>query len=226
MKAAVIVLSALLVLPAYARAQCRSDAECKGDRICVGGVCQAPASPVPPAAAAPAPRTGEPQGAGWASTAGALGIASAAAVLSLAIGAEVTKEDQIPAIPLGGAATLILAAMGPVVAGGAASAQGPGVPGNPGLRIAGWVFYGISLADALVLIALGVSEVQPPDGLTTSVGLIGAGALSFFAADAFTSASQAEDAARQGAATVAPALGTAVGSDGSAVRTVGLRLSF
>jgi hypothetical protein len=65
------------------------------------------------------------------------------------------------------------------------------VKGALGLRIVGWVAYGLTLAEASVLIGLGVNEVEPPDGVILSVGALGATALFSHAGDAFFSAAEA-----------------------------------
>jgi hypothetical protein len=151
-------------------------------------------------------------------------------VLSLAIGSEVTKEDQIPSLPLGIGATVLTGVAGPVTAIGAASARKTGdVKGSSGLRITGWIAYGLTMADAMILIGMGLSEVEPADGLIVSVGLLGAASLSCFAADAFQSAAEA-NAKRAGAPaadlTLAPAVSLVRTSGGVLTPTLGLRGGF
>jgi len=123
------------------------------------------------------------------------GIVSGLGVLGLAAASEATKEDQVPSLPLGVGATVLVAVSGPVTAVGAASARrGGGVVGAQGVRIAGWIGYGLTLLDATTLIFLGLAEVEPIDGIILSVGLLGASSLACFSTDAFISASQANAA--------------------------------
>jgi len=121
---------------------------------------------------------------GWAAGAATYGIISGAAVLALAIGAEATKADVIPAAPLGGVATALFAASVPIVAIGGSSARNhPAVNGSTGLRIAGWIAYGVALADAAYLLSQ-VGQSEPADGLILSVGLLGAASMACFVIDA------------------------------------------
>lgn len=160
------------------------------------------------------------------------GIIAGLSVIGLTIGSEMTKEDQIPALPLGVGATVLTAAAGPITAIGAASARGGGgVTGAPGLRIAGWVGYTLMLLDASVLIGLGVAEIEPPDGVILSVGLLGGSSLACLASDAFISAAQANEAlaasSRTAASlTLAPSLLWTRAADGSLVPSLGARGAF
>lgn len=167
-----------------------------GERCTSDGECEAPPTAQPPPASIfrqPA-ATARPADPGWANDAGIAGIISSVVVLGLAIGSEATKEDQVPALfPLGVTATLTLAVMGPITAGGASSARGGGEPGAPGLRIAGWTAYGLAMANAAFLIVVGIEEEEPVDGLTATAGLLGATALILLSLDAFESAAQASD---------------------------------
>jgi len=168
---------------------------------------------------------------GWATGAGVYGIVAAVGTLGLTLGSELTKDEQIPSLPLGASATMLIAISGPITAVGAASARdGGGVRGNPGLRVVGWVGYGLSLLDATLLLGLGVNEVEPPDGVIMTVGALGATSLVCFAADAFSSASEAEEAraARPAGAslTVLPALSWARGRTGELEPVVGVVGAF
>jgi uncharacterized membrane protein YgdD (TMEM256/DUF423 family) len=141
----------------------------------------------PTAAAQPAAKS-DP---GWAAGAATYGIISGVAVLGLAIASEATKEDTIPSAPLGGVATALFAASVPVVATGGSSARGnPAVTGSLGLRIAGWISYGVALADAAYLLSQ-VGQKTLDDGLILSVGLLGTASMACFVVDARLSASQA-----------------------------------
>lgn len=165
------------------------------------------AAPPPPAVAAPVAPTpqvalvaGTPPidaaatNTGWARGAGVFGIVSGLAVLSLAIGSEVTKggvDDS--SLPLGISATTIFAISAPLVAAGGGSARNyPLVTGGPALRIVGWIGYVVTLLDAGSLIAIGFADETPADGHITSTGVLGLLTNLCFALDAFRSASQAE----------------------------------
>ena len=102
--------------------------------------------------------------------------------------------------------------------------------GAVGLRVLGWVAYGLTIAEATVLIGLGLNEVEPPDGVIVSVGALGAIALSSFAGDAFFSAAEAD--AELAASppmtglTVVPTIGFARSRQGSLVPQLALAGSF
>jgi hypothetical protein len=166
---------------------CSKDTDCKGDRVCVAGACTTPQRTDGLQTGQPVPEPAKPNG--WASGAAGVGIASAVTVLGLALGAEGTKaQGQVPSIPLGATATVILAAMVPVVAAGGLSARrSTGKEGIPGLRVAGWIAYGLALGNAVVLIAEGLGNTQPPPGQITGTGVLGAFSLVAFSADALAS---------------------------------------
>jgi hypothetical protein len=158
-----------------------------------------PAPPVALVSATP-PVDAAARDPGWARGAGVLGIVSGVAALSLAIGSEVTKDDQIPLLPLGITATTILGVGVPVTAAGAGSARNhPLVTGSPALRIVGWIGYVMTMLDAASLVVVGFTD-EPVDGHITSTGVLGLLTSLCFALDAFRSASQAEALAM----TVAP----------------------
>jgi hypothetical protein len=220
-----LVVVAILA-PAVAHAQCSTDMDCKGDRICVNGACRSPAT-APPTAAPGAPQNvfADP---GWSQGAGILGFVAAGGTLLLAIAAEITKEDQIPSLPIGIGATLLMGVATPVVAVGAGSARGSGkVDGMLGMRIAGWIAYGLSLSDAVVLIGLGLAEVTPPGGIITLVGVLGGAGLIFHALDAMASGSEAEAlGARAQGPSVAPIVTMVEGRDRQMHPAVGLGVRF
>lgn len=161
---------------------CESDNECKGNRICVDKVCTSPqANSFSPDSTSPASKS-------WGQNAAIAGFASSAAVLGLAIGAEVTKSDMLPSVPLGGVATLILGAGVPMVAAGGRSSRDLGGQGHPTLRTLGRVSYVLSMIDAITLLVLGIAEIEPPPGLITLVGVGGAVSLVSYSVDALHSA--------------------------------------
>jgi hypothetical protein len=144
-----------------------------------------------PAPLAVAPAPGPPADPGWASGAGIYGIVSGVVALGLAIGAEATKEDTVPSTPLGGVATALFGISLPIVAvGGSSARNNPAVTGSTALRIVAWIGYGITLADAAVLLAQAGGST-PPDGQILSVGLLGVASMACMSTDAFMSANEA-----------------------------------
>ncbi len=206
-RATLAALVVLLLAGSTAVAQCTKDTDCKGDRVCVSGACvDATTELPPPPAPAVAPRPdsspgsspGLPADGGWAFPAAIIGFVSSGLVLTLALGSEATRQDQIPSLPLGILATVTAAAAGPVVfAGGASARSGDAPRGSIGLRITGWVTYGVALALAGALIFTGVLEITAPPGLITGVGLLGAGSLVCFSLDALFSRSRVERLVRE-----------------------------
>jgi hypothetical protein len=160
----------------------------------------APAPPPPAPSAIPQPAYAAPVAApppvvqsdpGWAAGAATYGIVSGVVALGLAIASEATKEDTLPSAPLGGVATALFGISLPIVAIGGSSARGnPAVTGSLGLRIAGWIGYGVTLADAAFLLSQ-VGQRTLDDGLILSVGLLGAASMACFVVDARMSAAEA-----------------------------------
>jgi hypothetical protein len=186
---------------------CWTDLDCAGDRICVDGECRFPAEAPPQRAPAPAPQPQviyqvPPQviyqapprtlTEGWAREAAVTGFVTGGVTLVLAGASEATRENQIPSLPIGGVATLVFAVSTPIVASGGGSARdGADVEGSAGMRVTGWVLYGLGLANALSLIALGASEIEPPPGTILATGAIGAASQFLMAGDALRSHRQA-----------------------------------
>lgn len=162
---------------------------------CIGVAFASPcrAQPAPsPQSQAVAPVVAPASDGGWALGGAVYGIAAGAATLGLATGSELTKDEQIPSLPIGIAATVLFASSVPIVAVSGMSARRDGAArGVRGLRIAGWIVYGLALADAFALLGMGVAEVEPPDGVIVSVGGLGTAALALMAADAWVSSNQA-----------------------------------
>ena len=77
--------------------------------------------------------------------------------------------------------------------------------GSTALRIVAWIGYGLTLADAAVLLAQ-TGTSTPPDGQILSVGLLGAASMACMVTDAFLSASEANQgmALERGARSLAP----------------------
>jgi hypothetical protein len=114
-------------------------------------------------------------------------------VTALGIAAAMTSEDQVPSIPLGASATIIIAAMGPVAfASGRSARRSANVRGSIGLRIAGWITYGVSLLNAFSLIGLGIADVEVEEWQIALTTVMGDVALALLSADALISAVQAK----------------------------------
>lgn len=144
---------------------------------------------------------------GWAMGAGIAGLISAVAVLGLGVGSEMAAHDGTrnycdeydcyeegdtdKALTLGGAATGILAIMGPVVFSGARSPKGDGVWGVGALRVVGWITYGVGLALAGGQLVLGLTDEDVPEGFIAATGVVCATSLTMFSIDAFIARGQA-----------------------------------
>jgi hypothetical protein len=137
---------------------------------------------------------------GWAMGAGITGIISAVGVLGLSVGAAVNVDDTLTSMSMGGTATLGLIVFGPVVSAGARSPTGEGVHGSTGLKVGGWVTYGLGVANAVTLLLMGAASAAGDDvllddatmaGLITVTGLLGATSLTLFSIDAFIARGQA-----------------------------------
>jgi hypothetical protein len=163
-----------------------------------------------------------PRDPGWARGAGTLGIATAVVITGLTA-VIVIADDPDVGIPVGIVATAIGGIAIPIVASGGNSARGSGdVPGSPGLRRTGWIIYAGALADAVLLIGLGLSDVEVPAPLAGSVGVLGASSAVMFAIDARRSARQASEGGvpgwRPGVSVIRDPAGNTVATVGAGCR--------
>jgi hypothetical protein len=144
-----------------------------------------------PAAAMPIPSVAVARSAGWARGGATGGLILGGGAVALALGAEATRGEDIATV-LGGAATVLIGVAVPIIymAGSSARETG-GVVGSPGSRAFAWVLYGLTMVDALVLLAVSQSATPPPM-VITATGVLGAGAVGFMAYDAYQSANEAE----------------------------------
>ncbi len=176
----------MICTPMLAYAQCKSDLECKGDRVCVSGECRAPFGP--PESSATASR----EMPGWALGGAILGFTSSGVVLALATGSAITNGNLAPAMTLGGAATILFGVTTPLVSTASGSVRdGANVPGVLGLRIAGWVGYGLTLSNAVAALLLGALDNTVPTPLIVSLGLLAATDEVLFSVEALVARSQA-----------------------------------
>jgi hypothetical protein len=135
---------------------------------------------------------------------------------------------------LGIVTTVYLAAAGPIVAVGGASARNhPDVRGYSALRIVSWIGYGLTILDAAFLIGISF-ESEVANAHILSVGMLGAFSAVGFAIDAHAGANEA-DALRAAAPpsaqprlTLSPSLGFARVDDFSERRVplLGVRGAF
>jgi len=107
---------------------------------------------------------------GWAMGAGTYGYVAAPIVLALAIGSEITKGDDLPALPLGGSAILISTISVPIIAAGGSTARTP--ERIKGSRLPAWVAYGGGLVSSTFLFVTGILGYTPTTPLITCNGLI------------------------------------------------------
>ncbi len=237
-----LALAALLAASA-ASAQCTKDTDCKGDRVCTGGQCVAPATPPPPPALVPAPA--EPaapsatdlsthpmltQPSHWARPAGWVGIGAAAVVVGFGVVSAATYDTTALAISSGAIAFIAAAAGAPIVAVGGASARfDPSITGIPGLRIAGWVGYGLAMVTGAAMIISGFFVTYSP-ALILAVSGLGAASLVCLSVDAFSSANGADEYiashAHAGGPTVLPTLTLSRGPRGDLAPALALAGAF
>lgn len=98
-----------------------------------------------------------------------------------------------------------------------------GVDGNSGLRIAGWVSYGLTIADAITMLALS-EEVDFSGGPTLSVAVLGALSSVFLAIDGSQTVHEAESLSSR--VYLQPTVGYVHDLNGNKFRTVGIRINF
>jgi len=143
---------------------------------------QSPASPTP-----------DPQNVpGWALGAAVQGIIFSSLTLSLGMAAESYRSRQIPGLPLGIVTTLIFVIDTPLSAAGAASTRNQaGVAGMLGLRVTGWIAFGLAAVGAVALIGVGASNVEPPPGVVAVTTLLGTAGNLFLSIDGVVAWQQA-----------------------------------
>jgi hypothetical protein len=135
-----------------------------------------------------------------------------------------SSEESESAIGFGAAATIVGGIGIPVGALITSKTRAKtGVSGSPGLRIAGWIGYGLTIADAVTMLALSES-VDFTGGPTISVAILGSLSSIFLAIDGTQTANQARSLAS--AASLQPVVGYVSDLTGNKFRTIGLRLNF
>jgi hypothetical protein len=135
-----------------------------------------------------------------------------------------TSDDADAATGFGAAATIVGGIGIPIGALiSSKTRRTTGVDGSPGLRIAGWVGYGLTIADAITMLALS-QQVDFTGGPTISVAILGSLSSVFLALDGHQAASQAQSLAS--AVTLQPIVGYCCDMTGNKFRTFGIRLNF
>lgn len=175
----------------------------------------------PPAVVATAPTAD----AGWARGAFYFGAAAVAVDVALTAAVLATNPEEADAARKWGTLSIVFFGVTtPLVALGGASARNhPDVTGHPPLRVAAWVAWGLTLADAAWLLLRSDRKVIH-DGYILSVGVFGTFSTLAFTLDARTSAAQAERL--RSAHLSHPAIGLAKGSAGGLVPTLGWSGTF
>ena len=127
--------------------------------------------------------------------------------------------------PLGAAATVIAAIGIPMVVHMSGKTRAAtGVEGNPGLRIAGWIGYGLSLSDACVLLILGASGTTTSGGPTYSVVALGVATTIIMAIDASQTYGQAKSL--KTSSSIQPTFGTIRDYQGKQYPVMGIKINF
>jgi hypothetical protein len=146
-------------------------------------------------------------------------------ILGLGITSGVIDDSPGLTIPLGVAATLVGAVGIPIVAHMAGKTRtNTGVEGNPGLRLAGWIGYGLALSDAVVLIGLALGDVDTSGGPTYSVAALGSIASIIMAIEASQTSNQAKKL--KISSSIQPTIGTIRDYNGNHYHSVGFRINF
>ena len=214
-----LYLMAVLVF-AQTEGGCMKDTDCKGDRICEAGRCVNPPASLTPTPDAPPsyakpPLSAAPVGLrvsrGWARAAGTGGLIGAGVTAALTIVSLLVGPHAAPWFLVGALSTS--AVMVPVVASGGWSTRHDETGGVPGLRVAGWICYGVAglfLTDALVgsIIAVSSGSISLTGegpvflALAAAFGALSVASTVFLSIDALVSAGQAAQSTSTQASTV------------------------
>lgn len=190
-------------------------------------VTEAPARPAditPPAAAQTAEISISPNLVRKTRTAGIVGYAMAAPIIGLAAGAAFADDFETGGI-LGGVATLGLGISYPLIASRARKTRDiTKVDGNYPARLTGWILYGISMADAVLALALTAAEVEVPNATVIALGALGAASSILIGVDATTTASQSESYQRS--VYIEPAISISRDHFGNQFTSVGVQFTF
>ena len=146
-------------------------------------------------------------------------------ILGLGIAAGAIRDNTAVTIPLGSVATLICAIGVPVAAHMAAKTrESTGVSGNKGLRITGWIGYGLALSDAVYMITVSASGGDVPSAPIYSTAILGAASCIIFAVESNMVYKQGSSLRKT--TMVLPTLGTIRDQNGHQYPVAGIRINF
>ena len=157
-----------------------------------------------------------------AKTASVINYAIIVPIMALGSVAAFTEDDVSTAT---GAGATIIAGIGiPVAAFMAGKTRRiTGVEGNPGLRLAGWIGYGLTITDAVTMLALS-ETVEFGSGLILSVAILGSLSSVCLGIDAGQTAQQANSRRRE--VSLIPAINYVRDGYGHKYNTIGIRINF
>jgi hypothetical protein len=149
----------------------------------------------------------------------------AAPILGLGIAAGTIKNQNEVTIPMGSVATLILAIGVPIANHMSAKTRyATNVEGSKGLRIAGWVGYGLCLIDAVYMITVASSGGDVPSGPVYSTAIVGAATCIIFAVESNMVHNQASSLKKT--TMVLPTISSVRDPNGHQYPTAGIRINF
>lgn len=162
----------------------------------------------------------------YAKKASTMGYILAVPILVLGVTAGSIQDNTDVSVPLGAAATLVAGIGIPLVATGASKTRRiTGVEGSQGMRLAGWIGYGMTIVDALTLIGIGSSGGYVPSGLTYSVAALGAASSVLMAVEAKQVYVQSSELLKKGVS-IQPVIGSVRTYYGQNCLTFGIRVNF
>ncbi len=154
-----------------------------------------------------------------------LGGALVVPILALGITSGAIYDNPGLTIPMGAVATLIGGIGIPIVAHMSGKTRNlTGVEGNPGLRLAGWIGYGLALSDAVLILGLASGGYDTSGGPTYSVAILGSVASIIMAVEASQTANQAKQL--KTSVSIQPTIGTVRDFNGNNYTTMGFRINF
>ena len=158
-----------------------------------------------------------------ARTAATIGYVAIAPVLGAAVGAAAADDGTA----IGAAATVIFGVTLPIVAAsGSKLRDKSGVLGSPGLRLAGWIGYGLTMADAIIAVGIGASELEVPDGTVIAIGVLGSASLAMIASEVMATANQSEALLSGKKISIGPTVGYYASRQGKYIPTIGVNIKF
>jgi hypothetical protein len=161
----------------------------------VNGECVEPSSQAGGSLTASGGNAEGSQWTGWGNGAGVAGLVFSPVILGLSIGSTIARsqsEDAVPSAPLGITSQVLCDIAVPVVAAGGSSSRHTGARGILGLRIPGWIAFGLSNAFLAVIVGIsaGGGGAPPPAVLLTD-GILSTTSCVLLSTDALVSKSQA-----------------------------------